>query len=385
MDTYEEIIQYLYSLKTSQVKKKGLAPLHKFLGDLSHPQKKYPSIHVAGTNGKGSVSFKIAKVLEEQGLKVGLFTSPHLLDFCERITINGKAIEREFVTAELKKLLSLSSEFNFFEFTTLLAFLYFQEQKIDIAVIETGIGGRLDATSVIDPILTIITSIGYDHKQILGNSLESIAREKAGILKSKIPLILGPSAQFPNIYDRAKLLGCPVYTIRQSFSFFDEENQAIAKKALEVLHLQVPLNSLSFEKILSMRPPCRFEEKNGMIFDVAHNPPAFQRLMEALLLHFPHFQFRFVIGMSKDKEIKESLESVLSRASHFHFVKADTDRGAEPTILRQILHQLTTLPATCEDSILSGIRHARTELKPHEKIVICGSFLIMEKALSRIY
>ncbi|HTO35900.1 MAG TPA: Mur ligase family protein, partial [Flavobacterium sp.] len=160
---------------------------------LKNPEKDFKSIHIAGTNGKGSVSSMIASVLQEAGYKTGLFTSPHLKDFRERIKINGKEISKKFVTDFIQKNKAFFEihQLSFFEMTVGLAFEYFKQKKVDIAIIETGMGGRLDSTNIIAPLASVITNIGLDHTQFLGNSLDEIAFEKAGIIKTGVPVVIG--------------------------------------------------------------------------------------------------------------------------------------------------------------------------------------------------
>ncbi|MCQ2960503.1 MAG: bifunctional folylpolyglutamate synthase/dihydrofolate synthase [Bacteroidales bacterium] len=196
---YSEAIQYLYSQFPcfQQVGKSAFVPSLQNTKDLlfflGNPESKIPCVHVAGTNGKGSTSHFIASILQESGYKVGLFTSPHLVDFTERIRVNGDAISKKYVCAFVEKYRSKleGMQASLFEVTTALAFDYFQYKKVDYAVIEVGLGGRLDSTNVINPLVSVITNIGFDHMQILGNTLDKIALEKAGIIKPKVPVVIG--------------------------------------------------------------------------------------------------------------------------------------------------------------------------------------------------
>src|SRR4030042_2752009 len=188
MENYQQTIDYLYSLEYSGIKL-GLENVTRLLQFLGNPQKKWPAIHIAGTNGKGSIAAFIYTILREAGFKVGLYTSPHLVDFSERIRINEKKIPWETIveyTRNLKNQIE-KQQATFFEATTAVAFAYFADQPVDIAVIETGLGGRLDATNLVQPLVTIITSISKDHEQYLGTTLPQIAFEKAGIIKTGVP------------------------------------------------------------------------------------------------------------------------------------------------------------------------------------------------------
>ena len=187
--TFNEVVEHLFSkrpvdnLDSAQVMRET-APL------LGNPEKAFPAIHVTGTNGKGSVSHKIAKALQSSGLRVGLYTSPHLISFCERIQVNGIPIPEETSRQGLLKLFEMGKDLFFFEIATLLAFEYFRDQKVDVAIVEVGIGGFHDATNIVQPILSIITSVACDHEDLLGNTLEKIAYEKSGIIKPSIPVVI---------------------------------------------------------------------------------------------------------------------------------------------------------------------------------------------------
>ncbi|MBS1589912.1 MAG: bifunctional folylpolyglutamate synthase/dihydrofolate synthase, partial [Bacteroidetes bacterium] len=196
---YQDTIQYLYtrlpmfSRLGKKALKANLTNITTLCAELGNPHQQFKSIHLAGTNGKGSTSHGLSAILQEAGYKVGLYTSPHLIDFRERIRINGQPVSQEWVInfVEKHKALIESVQPSFFEITVAMAFAYFSEQNVDIAVIETGLGGRLDSTNIILPILSIITNISYDHQDLLGNTLSEIAKEKAGIIKPGIPVLLG--------------------------------------------------------------------------------------------------------------------------------------------------------------------------------------------------
>lgn len=200
---YEETINYLYNAAPAFEKvgagayKEGLSNTHILDKHFNHPHKQFKTIHIAGTNGKGSCSHTLASILQSQGYKVGLYTSPHLVDFRERIRVNRECISEERVIRFVEKEKSFFEPLqpSFFELTTALAFLYFAEQNVDIAVIEVGLGGRLDCTNIITPILSVITNISFDHTQFLGNTLAKIAREKAGIIKNGVPVLVGETCE----------------------------------------------------------------------------------------------------------------------------------------------------------------------------------------------
>src|SRR5690606_7025645 len=199
MDTYQQTVDWMFK-QLPMFQQVGVSAFEKDLTNtlklasyLNHPEKQFKSIHIAGTNGKGSTSSLIASVLQEAGYKVGLYTSPHLVDFRERIRINGKDISQDFVVDFIEKHHPFlqTNQLSFFEMTVGMAFQYFAEQKVDVAVIEVGLGGKLDSTNIIHPLVSVITNIGWDHMNILGNSLKEIAQEKAGIIKQQIPVVIG--------------------------------------------------------------------------------------------------------------------------------------------------------------------------------------------------
>lgn len=223
--TYEEVVNFLYAQlpvfhqegKTAY--KPGLANIQQLAAQIGNPQQHFKSLHIAGTNGKGSSSHFMASILQEHGFRVGLYTSPHLKSFTERIKVNGQEVSKEWVVAFFTKNQSLISEIrpSFFEWTVLMAFAFFKEQGVDYAVIETGLGGRLDSTNIIEPIATFITNIGYDHQDILGNTLSEIASEKAGIIKSQIPILISErQAEIQEIFE------AKAYEINAPLQFADD-------------------------------------------------------------------------------------------------------------------------------------------------------------------
>lgn len=313
-----------------------------------HPERQFRSIHVGGTNGKGSVCQKMAKNLQMTGAKVGLYTSPHISSIRERIRINDELVDEEFLERHVPL---MPSDLSFFEMMTLLAFIYFAKQKVDIAIIEVGLGGRLDATNIIRPELAVITSIDYDHQALLGATLPEIAREKAGIIKKRVPVVLGPSA--------AKFIESE--HVVEAGGSYDEENAAVARKALELLNVQI------FEEALKVRPPCRLETIKGVILDVAHNPAGLTKLFDAL----PVKPYTAVVGMSADKDIAASLHIIEKNVAEVHFVKAATERAAEPSLLQALWP--AGKPAFVHSSVEEGLLSAMK--KGH--VLVTGSFYIM--------
>lgn len=318
---------------------------------LGFPHKAFRSVHVGGTNGKGSVCWKVAEGLKRQGYKVGLYTSPHIHCFRERILINGEMIPEETSRELLQFIFSLvDEELSFFDLLTALAFMYFAKEGVDWAVVEVGLGGRLDATNVIHPAISVITTIGYDHMHLLGNTLEKIAQEKGGIRKAGVPLMVGPNAF--KFFPEAKIV--PVGPT----PFYDDENSGVAKAVLKYLQI----SEASIAHAMQVRPPCRFEILGNTILDVAHNSSGFERLLEALQFHFPNEKFHFIVAFSKDKDWKSCLELMKPYAAHISFVSGDHPRFA-PLGNLKIENVLGTFAA---------------------REVVCGSFYIMAEAREAI-
>lgn len=324
---------------------------------LGHPERRFKSVHVGGTNGKGSVSTKIT-----YNLKGGLFTSPHIASFRERITIDGKMIPVEAVERILPRLFELMP-LTFFEITTLLAMLYFAEEGVEWAVFEVGLGGRFDATNVIKPELSVITSISFDHTEILGDTLDKIAYEKGGIIKPDVPLVTGPRCP-PLLEKMAKEKSAPFFKVDGVFKNYDEENSAIASRALMELGFVAPS--------VEVRPRCRFEVHGDIVLDAAHNPAGAQELVKMLEQYYPEEAYHFVIGLSKTKDIEGYLKVILAKAASITFVKAKNGRGADPAELA-----LRVKGARTCSNINDALNHPGLK-------VVTGTFFIMKEALEAI-
>lgn len=376
--TYLKIIETLFS-RRSHSSNSGLERAHLFVKALEDPQKTYPTIHIAGTNGKGSVSLKIAKALELSGLKVGLFTSPHLISFRERIVINGVEISEEKVVKGITNLLKLATKIDpkasFFELTTFLAFQHFQKEKVDVAIIETGIGGLHDATNVIFPLVSVITSVARDHADVLGTTLEEIATQKAGIIKPGIPVVIGPYANYPVMHERAKELQSSLFQTEAVSGFYDWENIRIAHQALLLLKSHFSLTDAAIQRGLAFRPLCRFEQFGNVILDVAHNPNGVSRLLEAMETHHKGEPFSVVIGMSKDKDIAASLELLTQKAAHIFLVQAPSPRAASVVEMQEILVGLNYPHFTTGKTVVESLQSTQNRI-----VLVCGTFYIMQEA-----
>lgn len=378
------LIQHLYSLGNFRKTDLKLESILKVKELLSLNRAKI--IHVAGTNGKGSVCYKIASALSDSGYKVGLFTSPHISTFRQRIQIDGKLIGEKEAHKEINHILVLYDQIKekptFFEIMTLLALIHFSNNNVDFIVLETGLGGTHDATNIIEPVLTIITSISLDHMDVLGNSLDTIAMEKAGIIKKNIPLILGPKAKFDSILNRANKLQAKVVFVNKTSLFYDEENSFIAKEALLELQKAYPIEKISIEKGISMRAPARFEILNNfsIVLDVAHNQEGIKRLFQALMLHFPNKNFRIVFGLASNKDISSCIKQLCSYKLPVHLISIENTRLLSIEDLSKYFIQIGYRDHFFLDDYKKTLLQAQSMAKENSEILVClGSFFIMEK------
>lgn len=342
----------------------GLETMFKLDALFGAPSHAFKTIHVGGTNGKGSVSTKIAESLYLGGNKVGLYTSPHIATYRERIKVDGKMISQLDAERLLEDIFNKIESTNltptFFEVTTLLALLYFREQKVDVAVLEVGMGGRLDATNIITPLVSVITSISFDHSQHLGETLEKIAYEKGGIIKENIPVVLGKGA--------SPFYAIPAHLVEGDFENFEEENRATAKLALELLPLEYSLEGL--EKT----PPCRFEVFGNVILDVAHNPAGLKALLDRVESRFPGRKITMLVALSKDKEIKACLEEIMPRISYLYLTEAKNGRAAKAATLASFLNDFKAF--TIEPDLEKAFCEAR---KRSDLLIVTGTFYIMHE------
>lgn len=388
---------------------------------LNNPQTKFKTIHVAGTNGKGSVSHMLAAILQTAGYKTGLYTSPHLKDFRERIKVNGEMLSEKFVTDFTEKIKPLIEEISpsFFEITVAMAFDYFAEQKVDVAVIEVGLGGRLDSTNIINPELSVITNIGWDHMNLLGDTLEKIAFEKAGIIKEGIPVIVGEvlPETLPVFEEVSKEKRAPLFIASQKRKVVDwhwEKNELIVETAEEdhidhkTWHLDLPglyqtknlltvLEACSQLKQLGWKPDDDIIHKGlkqvrkltglhgrweiihrspTIVLDVAHNVDGIKQLVQQIELT-EHRELHIITGMVKDKEVEKILE-LLPKEAHYYFTKAQIPRAIPENELAEKA-KLAKLKGhsfpTVDEALQSALEHAHED----DLIVVCGSvFLVGE-------
>ena len=348
-------------------KKNNLAEVKKTAAALGLKNLPYKTVHVSGTNGKGTVCFLLAKNLKLNGLKTGLFTSPHITDICERVQINGKKISKKDFALYLSKVLKKETvKLKFFEILTLLALLYFKDKKVDFAVIECGIGARKDSTNIIKPVLSIITSISLEHTQILGNTLKQIAYEKAGVIKQKTPCVIGvlpPSAK-AEIKSIATAKKAPVFEIKKAKTKL-AENQNIVLKAAEILGLK--------KVNLKLNLPCRFEVlkrgKKFIIKDGAHNPEAIKELVK-IYKNSPYLKKEntLIFACSADKDYKNMAK--ILKPLFKNIILTEVTKNAVPT------HELKKYFPSAQ--ICVNPKEINFKNLPGN-ILICGSFYLCSK------
>lgn len=358
---YQETIQYLYNSTPvfehvgASAYKEGLSNSWALDEHFNHPHTKFKTIHVAGTNGKGSCSHTIAAILQAEGYRVGLFTSPHLVDFRERIKVNGDCISQEYVMDFVENERSFFEPLHpsFFELTTAMAFKYFADSLVDIAVIEVGLGGRLDCTNIITPILSVITNISFDHTQFLGDTLEKIAMEKAGIIKRDIPIVIGETTpETRNVFiQKAKEMNAPIY-------FAEEYNNPIANELdfelkgsyqlknkqtilCAVSHLPLSISPSSIKEGLShvveltglMGRWQTIRERPTVICDTGHNVGGWQYLSQQIKSQ-PCKNLHIVFGMVDDKDI-DTVMNMLPTNATYYFTQAQTKRAIPANIVKE--------------------------------------------------
>lgn len=343
---------------------------------LDYPSRSFSTIHVGGTNGKGSVATKIAASLQAAGKKVGLYTSPHLFSFCERVSVDGQNIPEEEADRLLTKIVKRSPfKLSYFEILTLLAFCYFEEKAVDMAVIEVGMGGRLDATNIIHPLLAVITSIAFDHCQYLGDSLEAIAYEKGGIVKQGVPLLLGPKAEPYSVFEKIAIeKRSPLMQVKGVFRHYEEENKAIAQQALSILQVEEKTVMKGIEAV----PLCRFQVVRAnnplVIFDVAHNPDGLERTFERLQATFPKKKVRTLAAFSKDKEIASCIAILHKHASSVTLTQANHPRACPISAIKGC--------RTDADLCRAFEKNYQEAAAQDEILLVCGTFFMMEQIRS---
>ena len=348
---YKETVDWLFNqLPVYQIDgvfkyKLDLSSIKLVCKKINNPQNNFKSIHIAGTNGKGSTSHMLASILQESGYKVGLYTSPHLKDFRERIRINGKKIEKDFIVSFVEDQLNFFNYNNisFFEMTVALAFEYFSKSKVDIAIIETGLGGRLDATNIIIPELSIITNIGKDHSEFLGDNIKDIANEKAGIIKKEIPVVISEYQKevFSVFKETALKLNSNIYMASEEY--FEEYNTDLngeyqkknikgVIKGLSILNnFKISKNDIKIGLLNVMNNTGlkgRLELINNspkVLVDVGHNIEAFRAIIKYLETVI-YQNIKLILGFVKGKDFEKILD-ILPRDAIYYFCKPNVSRG----------------------------------------------------------
>ena len=429
---YTETIDYLFNVAPlfqhigQGAYKEGLENTRMLDAHFGHPHLFYPTVHVGGTNGKGSTSHTLAAILQSAGYRVGLYTSPHLVDFRERIRVNGEMIPEQRVIDFVEQERSFFEPLHpsFFELTTALAFLYFKEQKVDIAVIEVGLGGRLDCTNIITPLLSVITNISFDHTQFLGHTLEQIAGEKAGIIKPSCPVIIGEtngheevrsvflnkaqemdsSIVFADEQDEILSYRNGTYETRHFGTFetdlrglCQEKNTATILAALSQLQksFHIPLHAVhhGFRNVCSLTGLMgrwqTLQTSPLVICDTGHNVGGLtyiarqlQSLLRSLRQRNEAAKLRMVIGMVSDKDVRTAL-SLLPRDAVYYFTQASVRRAlpAEDIARTAAEQNLHGLPYS---TVSAAFRAALADSHPDDLIFVGGSSFVVADLLSHV-
>lgn len=427
--TYDETIQYLFNSAPlfqhvgGAAYKEGLSTTHILDAHFNHPHNQYKTIHIAGTNGKGSCAHTIAAILQHTGLKVGLYTSPHLVDFRERIRINGEMMPQQYVIDFVEEERSFFEPLHpsFFELTTALAFKYFAEQHVDVAVIEVGLGGRLDCTNIISPILSVITNISFDHTQFLGNTLAQIASEKAGIIKHKVPVIIGEcNAETRPVFEhKAHEVEAPIlfaednkevlssefsdlyghklrhYTTRSFGDIYGElTGECQIKNAntiLCALHSLSKIFSVTHEDITyAFEHVCEMtglrgrwqilQEHPTIICDTGHNTGGWQYLAHQLAqIATSGNKLHIVFGMASDKDI-ERVMSTLPHEACYYWTKASVKRATSEQTIANIATKYD-LHGKTYSNVAKAYEAAVNNASTNDYIYVGGSSFIVADLL----
>ena len=398
---YEEALNYLFS-KLPMYQRTGAAAYKKDIGNivtacemLENPHDKFKSIHIAGTNGKGSTAHMLSSIFQEAGYKIGLYTSPHLKDFRERIKINGIPISKaKTLNFILKNKIKFEKiEMSFFEYTVAMAFDYFAEENVDLAIIETGLGGRLDSTNIINPEISIITNIGYDHTNLLGNSLEEIAKEKAGIIKKNVPVIIGRTQlEIKEIFQSiAKEKNSHIYFCNKTTNKttdlkgeYQIENLNTVLKTISVLNLKIDdeiinmgLNNVV--KNTGLQGRWQTISKNPLtICDTGHNEDGIINNV-IQLKKIKYNKLHFVFGTVSDKDFKKILK-LLPKDATYYFCSANIERSLDSKKLIKEAREHQLLGKEY-DSVIKAYNSAKLKAKINDLIFIGGSTFVVAEVL----
>ena len=423
--TYDQTIEYLYN-QMPEYQRIGLLAYKEGLGNslaldqiFGHPHTHYKTIHVGGTNGKGSTSHLLAAILQESGYRVGLYTSPHLIDFRERIRVNGEIISKKYVVDFVEKYRDQFEPVmpSFFELTMEMAFLWFAEQEVEVAVIEVGLGGRLDSTNIISPDLSIITNIGFDHMKLLGDTLPKIAAEKAGIIKPETPVIIGEagdkavekvfvekarSVHAPLLFAEREMKNLSAERKENEWLFHSSEYQSLigelggfvqeknartvltAVRQLQQSGYHIPKEAVykGFSNVTTITGLMgrwqQLQSSPRIICDIAHNAHGLRYVAEQLLAE--HYErLHMVFGMANDKDV-DSVLAILPKKAYYYFTKASVERAMNENTLRA---QAITygLQGDCYESVKDALNSAKENAGENDLIFIGGSSFVVADAL----
>ncbi|MBW8362479.1 MAG: bifunctional folylpolyglutamate synthase/dihydrofolate synthase [Kaistella sp.] len=403
---YQEAVEWLfvqapnYQIDGKKAYKPGLQNITELCAFFGNPQDKIKTIHIGGTNGKGSVSNMLSSVLQEAGYTVGLYNSPHLIDFTERIKVNGVNCDRKFVYEFIQKLKDLPPGIrpSFFEFTTIMAFEYFYQRKVDFAIIEVGLGGRLDSTNIIHPIVTAITNVALDHQNILGDTVEKIAVEKAGIVKKETPIISGDENESVKkiIKKKAEEKNAPFIDVTEfQPAFVSDLKGNYQKKNIKVVlglieelqkeggqidETHIERGLLKVQKNTGFLGRWYEFSKNPLtICDTAHNQAGLTEVF-AQLNSIPDYK-HVILGFVKDKDIDEVLR-ILPQNAQFYFVKPYVNRGRDPHDYEDLLKK-SKIIYTIFDQLDGAYLSAKQNVKNKEMIFIGGSNFVVGEFLEK--
>lgn len=422
--SYQDAWSFLDRLQFFKIKL-GLDSMNLFLESLDNPQHSIPFIHIAGTNGKGSVAATLHSIFSAAGYRVGLYTSPHLSSVRERFRINDAFIPKDDFARQAGKIISIldGRQITYFEFATALAMLWFADQQVDLAILEVGLGGRLDATNVVTPLVSVITNVGMDHEQYLGSTIRQIAREKAGIIKPGVPVVAGVTNEdaLAVIAAAAEQNSSPLYLLRRDFSGtrlsaedyrwtysgienknratrvrytglplkvkgeHQIDNAAIALAALETMAERFAVEEIHIRRGLdNVQWPGRLEDfwtENEkpvhILLDGAHNPEGARTLRNALQNDFRYDRLILVWGSMADKDIRGTLLEVAPLAARIIFTRAETERSALPVNMFRLLPEQFQSAASCTDSVPDALDLAINMCGPTDMICVAGSLYLI--------
>jgi dihydrofolate synthase/folylpolyglutamate synthase len=436
-EKYKDVLKRLYMTNKFKRKKVDLSNIQQACNLMNNPEKAGNYIHVTGTNGKGSTSLKLASTLQKAKIKTGLFTSPHIATFRERIKINNEMISKEYIVEELQRIYKSNDDNNldltFFEIVTLLGFNYYRDMKVDTIVLEVGLGGNLDATNIVDPLLSVITSIGMDHMDSLGYRQREIAEKKAGIIKCRKPALIGIDCNPEDVFeDKVSQTNSKLFKLRDCFISndegeffndmfqkyfknydffnrdFEKENSLLVLKALQILKNTYPnlfskVTTHDYEYGMLQKQLCRLEdyfskvvnsrknfpEKIIKIFlDVAHNSHAMQKLLPNIRQNFPNTDLFIIAGFSANKDSYDIFKIMSQYADKIYLTSSDHPRLLNCKELDLKFNEFMSCGLYKNTGLYQGaysisqaINKAKEDASKSERksiIVICGSFFIMK-------